>query len=652
MAKKFKNTNIFQDGISVNAHTPIDDRLVFDSSSDLYISSSSPATAPLYKVAYKGMNVVVLNGGVPQQYILNDETPYKYGSTVSVTASNLLTYWSLVGKIENDFINNVINTSINKLENRETTSEVSIGKLDSSVKSITSYVYSNVDASISTLKSNLSRTDTSLDSLTTNYNAYKTSNDASINRLDGSVNYLNSSLLDVRNIITNNEKTIAQALTVIDTSVNKLKERSDTEDSSINKLINTVTSNQTAVNNHFTISDSSIKKLETRSDNEDASINKLESSQAVQNTSIGNLTTTTEKLNASINTVQGNVNTLKSYIDASLTALDSSVEYLDTSLYYINSQIIDNEYIVAQALNDLNDKLSSGTTTNTSTGETTYGVYTVDTTADTDLDIADTSNHVIMRLADGHLETRYFNSLDISNDIDNINASINNIKAVLGDSTATTALDTVNASISTIKSNISTLNTSTNTLESLVSTLKSNVSALNADASSLESSILDIRTDVSNLSGMFNIYTADTSADTDLDITDSSNHVIMRLANGHIQTKYFNSYDYSSFDVTNIINASAGTQLTSSNFDEYLSYDSFSKSKLVALDSDNTRFDVNLGRVSTLSTADNSTYGAAKYIKNSLIYNSVDDTTYKISQNYVIIAYDTSTNTITVLDKH
>ena len=91
----YTNKQIFNDGIRFQGQVPADDRTYIDSLSDLYITPATQTSSNLYGRAYKGLIVVI---GTPDDsdanvLVCKKATPYKPGSTESVSATNYLTYW-------------------------------------------------------------------------------------------------------------------------------------------------------------------------------------------------------------------------------------------------------------------------------------------------------------------------------------------------------------------------------------------------------------------------------------------------------------------------------------------------------------------------------------------------------------------------------
>ena len=58
MGKYFNNAVPVNNGLLINGQTPVDDRFVFESIADLFISASTPKASELYTNAYRGLVVV------------------------------------------------------------------------------------------------------------------------------------------------------------------------------------------------------------------------------------------------------------------------------------------------------------------------------------------------------------------------------------------------------------------------------------------------------------------------------------------------------------------------------------------------------------------------------------------------------------------
>lgn len=122
---------------------------------------------------------------------------------------------------------------------------------------------------------------------------------------------------------------------------------------------------------------------------------------------------------------------------------------------------------------------------------------------DVDLDISDTQGNVIARFADGHIQTKEFDSSVVLSDVATLKTDVEDINSNVGD--------------------LSDLETSAK--DSLVS-------AINEAAQSGGSG-----------GGGADIIRNSDAVDVDVDIADSSGNVVMRLADGHIRTSKFSSDD-------------------------------------------------------------------------------------------------------------
>lgn len=102
----------------LDGHSPLDSRTVLNRISDVYINHGNKDACALYLNAYAGMLISAFDDDNNVILIaLKDHTPYtKDNTTIDVTADNLETYWNVIGQFTEDKINNVIDPSINKLE--------------------------------------------------------------------------------------------------------------------------------------------------------------------------------------------------------------------------------------------------------------------------------------------------------------------------------------------------------------------------------------------------------------------------------------------------------------------------------------------------------------------------------------------------------
>lgn len=115
MAQIYNNKETFQSGIHVQASTILDDRLAIENINTVYVNKNRPEDCSYYARAYKGMCVVVFDGGV-KIMVLHDAAPYLKGAKIDVTESNFENYWTIIGKSSDTHIYEVVDPSINKLE--------------------------------------------------------------------------------------------------------------------------------------------------------------------------------------------------------------------------------------------------------------------------------------------------------------------------------------------------------------------------------------------------------------------------------------------------------------------------------------------------------------------------------------------------------
>lgn len=266
-----------------------------------------------------------------------------------------------------------------------------------------------------------------------------------------------------------------------------------------------------------------------------------------------------------------------SNIDASFSTLDSSLNELNTSLeqLYVDfesfgndvtyvDEIIANEEVVAAAINELNEKIEK----NMNSGDlevadsiSTYGA---------DFAIADSDSNVLAKFSNGGIVTKEFNSEAI--------------------------------------------NTSISILDSSVSYIYDNLLGSSSVDEEVLSDILD-RIDVLEENSSTYVTTIDifsVNHNSDLDFADSSGNVIMRLQNGQIQTKNFDSsYASKVLNVKDIFNSEENGTV------DTISYSDLYNSKLITVLEDGSYISVNLCSVRNVEHEEN-------MIHNILYYEYLD----------------------------
>ena len=99
----YTNTTSLQNAFHIEFNKPLDDRMSHESVDSFLISKNNPTACPLYKKAYVGMPVSVLNEDrtTALLYVCKDATPYifqgdgKQGAA-DVTAETIGNYWTLM----------------------------------------------------------------------------------------------------------------------------------------------------------------------------------------------------------------------------------------------------------------------------------------------------------------------------------------------------------------------------------------------------------------------------------------------------------------------------------------------------------------------------------------------------------------------------
>ena len=103
MASIYTNTTSLQNAFHIEFNKPLDDRMSHDSVDSFLISKNNPTACPLYKKAYVGMPVSVLNEDrtAALLYVCKDATPYIFQGdgkpgAADVTAETIGNYWTLM----------------------------------------------------------------------------------------------------------------------------------------------------------------------------------------------------------------------------------------------------------------------------------------------------------------------------------------------------------------------------------------------------------------------------------------------------------------------------------------------------------------------------------------------------------------------------
>lgn len=117
--KVYTNIKNLNNGFHALGQFPLDDRSVLNSLADIFIDESNPKACPLYKLAYLGMSISVVEGDgteenerVVSTIILKDATPYTPGKVVTVNRDNYRNYWKVEGKDLEEYLLAVIDDTV------------------------------------------------------------------------------------------------------------------------------------------------------------------------------------------------------------------------------------------------------------------------------------------------------------------------------------------------------------------------------------------------------------------------------------------------------------------------------------------------------------------------------------------------------------
>ena len=117
--KVYTNIKKLNNGFRALGQFPLDDRSVLRSLAGIFIDESKPTDCPLYKLAYLGMSISVVEGDgteenerVVSTIILKDATPYTPGKVVTVNRDNYRDYWKVEGKDLEEYLLAVIDDTV------------------------------------------------------------------------------------------------------------------------------------------------------------------------------------------------------------------------------------------------------------------------------------------------------------------------------------------------------------------------------------------------------------------------------------------------------------------------------------------------------------------------------------------------------------
>jgi predicted nucleic acid-binding Zn-ribbon protein len=556
MSLKYKGNQPFNDTIRLTGPAPIDERAVLDSLSDIAIDTGNKEAATLYGKAYQGMIVSVFDGNINYIMQLKDDSPYKISGNVSVTigeTGNYTDYWDIVGKKLEDRLNNIINPSINNLEDfvKSTTitnsGGIVVDKTDGQIGA--SYgLKANVDEdTIKLVNDKITAGKYRIVSLTGDQYAlaYKSSdsNDYVIDtnsEINIPKNYI------IKEVIICKATYDATSKTYTRTSVRSEKtddewaadknpeylcfiwqssgsETGNSVPDSYIKVADMVAGSLTDIYDDISNINASIIKIDTSINNIETNYVKVSDNNkliGIIDSSIGIISSSVNKLESSFMIAEKIMdvsirilNTSVSKIENQLPRLDksdTSIRILNTSVSNLENTVISLRSDILPAVNkntgDIKDANSSISRANTSINklESSYIKLSSDLTA---------SNASI-----NNIETTYVKTIDLvkqSNVFDGsliiLNASVNRLESA--DLTITKNINNANSSISDIKSDISSKNyiitsalsvidssltkidTSINTLERNYVDVTSIIGTINTSIGKINTSIISIKND-------------------------------------------------------------------------------------------------------------------------------------------------------------
>ena len=371
---RVQNGIVFQDGISFNAGLPADDRIVLDYE-DLYISSATKTSCPLFNRAYTGMVVTVFEeDGTPTVLVLKSSEPYKDTTLETINAENYKNYWFAPQSTENQGIRDALdalNTSVNNVVGNINTSIVTlntststaIGNLNTSVNTALGKLNTSLNASINALNT----------SVVTRFGNLENKIDASFGEFSQSVDTL-----------------VNETISAINTSIGNVS-------TALSELRNDVNSSLDSLQgNVSTLIGTTVSEINSSIADVSAFVHNV-------NTSTADAVSLLQEYDTSIYvSLENLINTNKALADASLNLLDTSC----SDLFEI---IFNNELVTAEALIELNNKINRTMASYVAIDDEDY--------PDADLCIADASNNTIVAFQNGGIITSNFNSETVNSSI-------------------------------------------------------------------------------------------------------------------------------------------------------------------------------------------------------------------------------------------
>lgn len=95
MGRVHNNKIKFNNGITFKGQAPSDDRLVWESYTDVFVDGDNPREAQMFNSVYKGMSIITFDSeGKTLNLICKDDSPYTPGYNITVDEDNYLDYWT------------------------------------------------------------------------------------------------------------------------------------------------------------------------------------------------------------------------------------------------------------------------------------------------------------------------------------------------------------------------------------------------------------------------------------------------------------------------------------------------------------------------------------------------------------------------------
>ena len=349
MASIYTNTTSLQNAFHIEFNKPLDDRMSHESVESFLINKNNPTACPLYKKAYVGMQVSVLNADRTEGllYVCKDATPYIFQGAgkpgaADVTAETIGNYWTLMSGGEYKLVKASTATSgmlatykmQYKAPGQNTFSDI-VGA--ASIDIPKDYLLKEVHLCKASLSGGV-------------YTETSKQDDANWNNDKNSV-YIHFIWYTKDSGSDKTSETYLRVSDVINVDVTQINTHINSSIEEVNRHINA------SVNAINTRIDSSLATLNSAIDASWVAINRhIDSSYVSLNSSMGQVT---QYVDSSIKTMSAHIEQYDAVHAAAFNDLDKRVIKIDSSVKSIDASVKETDLVYANGLTDLQKKITA-----------------------------------------------------------------------------------------------------------------------------------------------------------------------------------------------------------------------------------------------------------------------------------------------------